>query len=96
MTKMWRLAGYVLMAVTVVIALGAKQGWMGNFGAIPAVAVAIVTGAFGIMLVFTDMMVRALYVQTAKMAQLQADAENAEAVQTGEADKVDERDGALR
>ena len=30
MTKAWRLAGYALMVVTVVIALGAKQGWMSD------------------------------------------------------------------
>lgn len=75
------------MVVTVVIALGAKQGWMGDFGPVPAVAVAIVTGAFGVVLVFTDMMVRALYTQTAKMAQAQADAdaERAEADQVADA-----------
>lgn len=81
MTKAGRLAGYALMVVTVVIALGAKQGWMGDFGRVPAVAVAILTGAFGVVLVFTDMMVRALYTQTAKMAQAQWDAERAEADQ---------------
>jgi hypothetical protein len=76
MTKAWRLAGYALMVVTVVIALGAKQGWMSDFGRVPAAAVAIMTGAFGIVLVFTDMMVRALYTQTAKMAQAQLDVEH--------------------
>lgn len=64
------------MVVTVVIALGAKQGWMSDFGRVPAAAVAIMTGAFGIVLVFTDMMVRALYTQTAKMAQAQLDVEH--------------------
>lgn len=72
------------MVVTVVIALGAKQGWMSDFGRVPAAAVAIMTGAFGIVLVFTDMMVRALYTQTAKMAQAQLDAERAEVEQSAD------------
>lgn len=83
MSKMPRWIGYMFMLVTLVIALGAKQGWMSDFGRVPAVAVAIMTGAIGVVLVFTDMMVRALYAQTAKLAQAQAEAERAEAERAG-------------
>lgn len=77
-----------MMVVTLIIAMGVKQGWMADFGRVPAVAVAIVTGACGVLLVFTDMMVRAMYMQTAKMAQLQAEAESLEALQADGQDKA--------
>lgn len=82
MTKAGRYAGYALMAATLLIGLGAKQGWIGDFGRLPAVAVAIIPGALGVMLVFTDMMVRGLYTQAEILARAQAETDRAEADET--------------
>lgn len=55
-----RVIGYALMAVTLGIALGGKQGWFAGIGPVPAVAVAIILGAVAVMLVVTDGVVRAM------------------------------------
>jgi hypothetical protein len=75
MTRTPRLIGYALMALTLVAALGAKQGWFTGIGPVPAAAVAIILGALGVMLVVTHLMVSAMIGQTNALAEAEAEAE---------------------
>lgn len=72
MSRMPRMIGYCLMGLTLLAALGGKQGWFGGIGPVPAAAVAIILGALGVMLVMTDLMVRGMYAQTEAMKRAEA------------------------
>ncbi len=63
MTRAPRFVGYALMAAAAVLAAVMKKEGVGTVGPIPAVAVALFLGMVGVMLVFTDLMVRGLYAQ---------------------------------
>ena len=63
MSRAPRLAGYALMAVAALLALAMRRGAVEQIGPFPVAAVALLVGMIGVMLVFTDLMVRGLYAQ---------------------------------
>lgn len=63
MSRAPRLAGYALMAAAVLLALAMRRGLIESLGPFPVAAVALLMGMIGVMLVFTDLMVRGLYAQ---------------------------------
>ncbi|PKQ00532.1 MAG: hypothetical protein CVT74_03555 [Alphaproteobacteria bacterium HGW-Alphaproteobacteria-13] len=65
MSRAARLSGYALMALAAVLALAMRRGMVDHLGPFPVAAVALLTGMIGVMLVFTDLMVRGLYAQVA-------------------------------
>lgn len=63
MSRVPRLIGYALMAAAALLAVAMRKGDVVAVGPLPAVAVALFLGMAGVMLVFTDLMVRGLYAQ---------------------------------
>jgi hypothetical protein len=63
MNRTPRLAGYALMAAAALLALAMRRGAILTLGPFPVAAVALLVGMVGVMLVFTDLMVRGLYAQ---------------------------------
>ncbi|WP_411339796.1 hypothetical protein V6U71_18400 [Sphingopyxis sp. J-6] len=63
MSRAPRFAGYALMAVAALLALAMRRGAIDQIGPFPVAAVALLVGMIGVMLVFTDLMVRGLYAQ---------------------------------
>lgn len=63
MSRAPRFAGYALMAVAALMALALRRGLIDSFGPFPVAAVALLVGMIGVMIVFTDLMVRGLYAQ---------------------------------
>ena len=63
MSRVPRLAGYALMAAAVLVAALTRRDGADLIGPFPAVAVVLFIGMIGVMLVFTDLMVRGLYAQ---------------------------------
>ncbi|MGH6696082.1 hypothetical protein [Sphingopyxis sp.] len=58
-----RFIGYAFMAAAAMLAATMKKEGVESVGPLPAVAVALFLGMVGVMLVFTDLMVRGLYAQ---------------------------------
>ena len=63
MSRIPRFIGYAFMAAAAVLAAVMKKEGVDMVGPLPAVAVALFLGMVGVMLVFTDLMVRGLYAQ---------------------------------
>jgi hypothetical protein len=63
MSRAPRFAGYALMAVAALLALAMRRGAVDSIGPFPVAAVALLIGMIGVMIVFTDLMVRGLYAQ---------------------------------
>lgn len=63
MNRTGRLIGYALMAIAAALALAERRGAIDSIGPFPVAAVALLIGMIGVMLVFTDLMVRGLYAQ---------------------------------
>ena len=63
MTRAGRFAGYGLMAAAVLVAAVPPSRTVDAIGPFPSVAVVLLVGMIGVMLVFTDLMVRGLYEQ---------------------------------
>lgn len=63
MSRVPRLSGYVLMALAAALMLAMRRGGMTHVGPFPVEAAALLLGMIGVMLVFTDLMVRGLYAQ---------------------------------
>ena len=63
MTRAPRFAGYALMAAAALLAVAMRRGVIDSFGPFPVAAVALLVGMIGVMIVFTDLMVRGLYAQ---------------------------------
>lgn len=63
MSRAPRLAGYALIVAAALLAVAMRRGPVEAIGPFPAVAVALFLGMLGVMLVFTDLMVRGLYAQ---------------------------------
>lgn len=63
MTRAGRFAGYGLMAAAALLAVAMRRGMIEAIGPFPVAAVALLVGMIGVMLVFTDLMVRGLYAQ---------------------------------
>jgi hypothetical protein len=66
MTPIPRRIGWLMMAAALAIGWGARGAGWTHYGPFPAVAVALLVGGIGVMLVFTDMMVRGLYAEIGK------------------------------
>ena len=63
MNRVPRFIGYALMMAAAFVAVLMKRDGVESIGPLPAVAVALFLGMVGVMLVFTDLMVRGLYAQ---------------------------------
>ena len=63
MSRIPRFIGYAFMAAAAMLAAVMKKEGVENVGPLPAIAVALFLGMVGVMLVFTDLMVRGLYAQ---------------------------------
>lgn len=63
MSRAARLIGYALMAAAALLALAMRRGAIDSVGPFPVAAIALLVGMIGVMLVFTDLMVRGLYAQ---------------------------------
>ena len=63
MSRVGRFIGYGFMAIAALLAVLMRQGAVHMIGPFPAVAALLFTGMVGVMLVFTDLMVRGLYAQ---------------------------------
>lgn len=63
MSRIPRLIGYGLMAAAALLAAMMRQGRIDDIGPFPVAAIALLVGMIGVMLVFTDLMVRGLYAQ---------------------------------
>lgn len=63
MSRVPRVIGYAFMAAAAILAAVMKKEGVESVGPLPAVAVALFLGMVGVMLVFTDLMVRGLYAQ---------------------------------
>lgn len=77
MNRAGRLIGYALMAAAAVLAAMMKRDGVETVGPLPAVAVALFLGMVGVMLVFTDLMVRGLYAQVDAAKRAEADKDDA-------------------
>jgi hypothetical protein len=75
MTRAGRFIGYAFMAAAAVLAVTMRRSAVDVIGPFPVVAVALLLGMVGAMLVFTDLMVRGLYAQVdaAKRAEKDGD-----------------------
>ncbi|WP_374524745.1 hypothetical protein [Sphingopyxis sp.] len=63
MSRAGRFIGYGFMALAALLAVLMRQGAVQTIGPFPAVAALLFAGMVGVMLVFTDLMVRGLYAQ---------------------------------
>lgn len=63
MTRAPRFIGYGFMVGAAALAVAMREAHVSAVGPLPAVAVALFLGMVGVMLVFTDVMVRGLYAQ---------------------------------
>ena len=63
MSRIPRLIGYALMAAAALLAIAMRRGMVESIGPFPVAAIALLVGMIGVMLVFTDLMVRGLYAQ---------------------------------
>jgi hypothetical protein len=63
MSRAPRLIGYALMALAAGLAAAMRRGAIDSIGPFPVAAAALLIGMIGVMLVFTDLMVRGLYAQ---------------------------------
>jgi len=63
MSRAPRFAGYATMAIAALLALASRRGLIDTLGPFPVAAVALLIGMIGVMIVFTDLMVRGLYAQ---------------------------------
>lgn len=78
MSRAARLIGYALMAAAALLAAAMRRGVIESVGPFPVAAIALLVGMIGVMLVFTDLMVRGLY------AQVDAAKRDAEATREGQ------------
>jgi hypothetical protein len=78
--NLWpRRIGWSFMALALAVAWGGRSMGATHYGPFPAVAVALLVGGIGVMLVVTDIMVRGIY------AQVGAAAEKSESAAAGDA-----------
>lgn len=80
MNPLPRRIGWFLMALALAIGWGGKAAGLAYYGPFPAVVAALLVGGIGVILVFTDMMVRGLYGEIGK-----ANAAGSEALRPGDA-----------
>ena len=77
MTRAPRFIGYGFMLAAAALAVAMREGHVAMVGPLPAFAVALFLGMLGVMLVFTDLMVRGLYAQVDAAKRAEADKEDA-------------------
>ena len=75
MSRAPRFAGYGLMALAAALALAGRRGMVDHLGPFPVAAVALLAGMIGVMLVFTDLMVRGLYAQVEEAKEREEESE---------------------
>ena len=63
MSRVPRRVGYALMVAAALLALAMRRGMVASIGPFPVAAIALLVAMIGVMLVFTDLMVRGLYAQ---------------------------------
>ncbi|WP_447757714.1 hypothetical protein [Sphingopyxis fribergensis] len=63
MSRVPRFIGYAFMVAAALLAVAMKKHGVESVGPFPAVAALLFLGMVGVMLVFTDLMVRGLYAQ---------------------------------
>lgn len=63
MSRVPRFTGYAFMLAAALLAVAMREQGVERIGPFPVVAVALLAGMIGVMLVFTDLMVRGLYAQ---------------------------------
>lgn len=63
MSRAPRFIGYGLMLLAAALAVAMREGIADRIGPVPIMAAALLVGMIGVMLVFTDLMVRGLYAQ---------------------------------
>lgn len=63
MTRAPRFVGYAMMAAAALLAVMMRRGAIDSIGPVPVMVAALLIGMIGVMLVFTDLMVRGLYAQ---------------------------------
>lgn len=68
LTPIPRRVGWLLMVLALGVAVAARRADLTHYGPFPAVAVALLVGGIGVMLVVTDIMVRGLYAQVGQAA----------------------------
>jgi hypothetical protein len=73
--RVGRLIGYALMVLAALLAVLERRGAIDSVGPLPVVAAALFVGMIGVMLVFTDLMVRGLYAQVDAAGRAQSDQE---------------------
>lgn len=73
MSRVPRLIGYALMAAAALLAVTMRRGALDAIGPFPVAAVALLVGMIGVMLVFTDLMVRGLYAQVGAAGRAERD-----------------------
>jgi hypothetical protein len=72
LTPIPRRVGWLLMALAVLVGWGGRSMGVTHYGPFPAVAVMLLVGGIGVMLVVTDIMVRGMYAQVGAAAQSEA------------------------
>lgn len=68
LTPIPRRIGWLLMAACLGVAWAGRSAGVTHYGPFPAVAVALLVGGVGVMLVVTDIMVRGMYAQVGAAA----------------------------
>ena len=63
LSRIPRLIGYGFMAAAALLAAVMKKEGLETIGPLPAVAALLFLGMVGVMLIFTDLMVRGIYAQ---------------------------------
>ncbi len=76
MTRAPRFAGYALMAAAALLAVAQRRGAIDSIGPVPVMVAALLIGMIGVMLVFTDLMVRGLYAQVGAAKAREEDVED--------------------
>ena len=76
MSRVPRLTGYALMVVAALLAVAMRRGMIADIGPFPVAAVALLVGMIGVMLVFTDLMVRGLYAQVGAAKNTESEGED--------------------
>ena len=79
MTRAPRFVGYALMAAAALLAVMQRRGAIDSIGPVPVTVAALLIGMIGVMLVFTDLMVRGLYAQVGAAKSADPDEEVANA-----------------
>lgn len=87
-TSIPRRIGWLLMLVALAVAVAARAFGMTHYGPFPALVIVLLVGGIGVMLVFTDMMVRGLYAQVGAAAKTSESTGAGDAAVGGDGDDI--------